>query len=84
MLDIELLTDQHARSRMHPVPVYLKPYFKQEVEKSLELGTIRSSTSPYSFPCVMTLKPDGYRVTVQFGHQNSITKFNAELSCYAD
>ena len=82
--DIELLTDKPVRSRVYPVPVHLKPYFEQEVEKLLELGIIRPSKYPYCFPCVIARKSDGYRLTVDFKHLNSITKFNAEPSCFVD
>ena len=79
--DIKLITTSPTRSKVYPVPVHLREHFEREVDNLLELGIIQPSNSAYCSPVVLVKKGDGYRLTVDYRHLNSITVFDAEPSC---
>ena len=80
--DISLITTDRIRAKLYPVPVYLQPHFKEEVDKLQEQGIIQLSSSPHCSPVVMVKKQDGtYRMAIDYRLLNSVTVFHAEPSC---
>ncbi|CAF1310430.1 unnamed protein product [Adineta ricciae] len=67
----------------HP-PISTRPYYKtvqqrktmhEEIEKLMDQGILRKSTSPWSSPALLKQKPDGsYRFLVDFRRLNAISK----------
>lgn len=77
--DIEVCTTERIKPKLYPIPLYLKPFFQQEVEELLKQGIIRPSASPHCSPVVMIKKPSGsYRLAVDYRQLNSVTVFDAE------
>ena len=80
--NIELKSKEIICRRNYPVPLHLKKYFDDEVDKMLEMGIIQPSNSNYCSPTVMVKKsgtdPVEYRLTQDFRALNAITVFDAE------
>ena len=54
--DIILTSTEPVKSKIYPVPLHLRKYFEKEVDKLLEMGIIRPSTSPFCSSPVMVPK----------------------------
>ena len=66
------------RSSPHRIPQKLEEEVNREIEKMLEMGIIRPSTSPWAAPVVIVPKPDGtIRLCVDYRKLNSVTKMDA-------
>lgn len=73
-------TDDSPPIRCSPykVPQRLKSEVNKEIDKMLELGIIRPSTSPWASPVVVVPKPNGtIRFCVDYRRLNSVTKMDA-------
>lgn len=80
--EIKLCSKTPVKCKMYKVPVHLKQHFDDEVDKLLELGIIKPSSSPFCSPCVMIEKSDKtYRLAIDFRELNAITEFDAEPPC---
>ena len=66
------------RSSPYKIPQKLEEEVNKEIEKMLEMGIIRPSTSPWAAPVVIVPKPDGtIRLCVDYRKLNSVTKMDA-------
>ena len=66
------------RSSPYRIPQKLEEEVNKEIEKMLEMGIIRPSTSPWAAPVVIVPKPDGtIRLCVDYRKLNSVTKMDA-------
>ena len=64
--------------QLRRLPVSLKETVDGEVQKMLDQGVIRPSSSPWSSPLVMVKKKDGsWRVCMDFWKVNAITHRDA-------
>ena len=80
--DIVLTSTSRVQAKIYPVPLHLKPYFEEEVNRLFEQGIIQRSSSQHCSPVVMVRKADGsYRMAIDYRQLNSITMFDAEPSC---
>lgn len=80
--DIVLNTTARIHCKIYPVPLYLKPFFEEEVNRLFQQGIIQRSSSQHCSPVVMVPKPDGsYRMAVDYRRLNAATVFHAEPGC---
>ena len=64
---IKLTDDTPIRCKSYPLPYAVREELQNEVDRMLEMGVVRPSTSPYMLPIVMVKKKDGSnRVCVDF------------------
>ena len=79
---INLTTTGTTCRRSYPIPIHLKKYFDEEVDRMLAMDIIGPSTSEFCSPSVMVEKPNEdkniYRLTQDYRGVNSITRFDAE------
>ena len=80
--EIKLKTTDVICRRNYPIPLHLRPYFDDEINKMLDMGIIQPSNSEFCSPSVMVKKAgksaDEYRLTQDFRALNAITVFDAE------
>ena len=68
---VKLTDDTPIRCKPYPLPYAMREELWNEVDSMLEMGVVRSSTSPYASPIVMVKKKDGSnRVCVDFRKLN--------------
>ncbi|XP_042229996.1 uncharacterized protein LOC121871652, partial [Homarus americanus] len=80
--DILLTTTQRVQAKVYPVPIHLRSYFEEEVDRLLEQGIIQLSSSPHCSPVVMVRKQDGtFRMAIDYRALNAVTVFHAEPAC---
>ena len=80
--DIVLHTTGRIHAKVYPVPIHLKPFFEEEVNRLFRQGIIRRSSSQHCSPVVMVAKADGsYRMAIDFRQLNAVTVFHAEPGC---
>lgn len=80
--DIVLNTTGRIQAKIYPVPIHLKPFFEEEVDRLFQQGIIRRSSSQHCSPVVMVAKADGsYRMAIDYRQLNAVTVFHAEPSC---
>lgn len=80
LVEHEIPTGDAAPIKLPPrrVPLAFVADEKREIEKMLQQGIARPSTSPWAAPLVLVRKPDGSaRVTVDFRELNRVTRDNA-------
>ena len=66
------------RCSPYKIPQKLEEEVNKEIEKMLEMGIIRPSTSPWAAPVVIVPKPDGtIRLCVDYRKINRVTKMDA-------
>ena len=66
------------RSSPYRIPQKLEEEVNNEIERMLEMGIIRPSTSPWAAPVVIVPKPDGtIRLCVDYRKLNFVTKMDA-------
>ena len=53
---IEMVTEEPVRVKPYPIPYNLREKLKQDIEQMMDMGVIRKSDSPYSFPIVRVRK----------------------------
>lgn len=71
---VTLTSEEPVRSRPYTVPYAIRSELRSEIEKMLELGVIRKSTSPYASPVVIVAKKDGSkRVCIDYRKLNKLT-----------
>ena len=71
-------TGAPIRQPLRRLPESLKLVVEQEVEKMLNQGVVRPSTSPWSSPIVMVRKKDGsWRFCVDYRKVNAVTRQDA-------
>ena len=67
------------RTKLYPLPFQKREAIGQEVDAMLKLGVISPSTSPYSSPIVLVVKPDGkYRFCTDYRMVNRVIRFGTE------
>ena len=77
--EVNLTSSVPIRSRPYPLPYQARESLKRDINKMLEMGVIRESTSPYASPVVVVKKPDGSnRVCIDYRKLNKITVFDPE------
>jgi len=83
---IELTTKESVKSKLYPVPVYLRGHCSEEVTMLREMGIIRPSKSSSCSSIVMVKKgnSDSYRMTIDYRALNAVTKFDCEPTCLID
>lgn len=70
------------QTKIYPVPIHLKKYLDEEVDRLLDQGIIRPSSSPHCSPVVIVRKQDGsYRMGINYRAINAVTVFDAEPIC---
>ena len=74
------LTDSTSiRSKPYPLPYAIRENLKTEIQEMLDLGIIRTSTSPYAAPIVIVKKKDGSnRICVDYRKLNKVTVADPE------
>jgi hypothetical protein len=84
VIEHEILVGDARPIRRPPyrTPYALRDEMKAQVDKMLEKGVIRESSSPWSFPAILVPKksPDGkpkFRFCVDFRALNALTKFDS-------
>ena len=66
------------RNVSYRIPQRRKEEVNKEIDKMLEMGIIRPSTSPWVAPVVIVFKPDGTtRLCVDYRKLNHVTKMDA-------
>ena len=79
---IKIKTTETICKKNYPIPIHLKPYFDEEVDRMLEMDIITPSKSDFCSPSVMVEKRDTekktYRLTNDYRAVNSLTEFDAE------
>ena len=76
---IKTTTEEPIHVKAYPIPYAIREIIKAEIEKMLNMGIIRKSSSPYAAPPVLVSKPDGSkRFCVAYMKLNSITVFDSE------
>ena len=78
MHKIDTGDSQPIRCSPYRIPQKLEEEVNNEIEKMLEMGIIRPSTSPWAAPIVIVPKPDGtIRLCVDYRKLNRVTKMDA-------
>jgi len=73
--EIHLETSDPVLKKMYRMPLVRQEIVKQNVDKMLNEGVIRESSSPYSAPVVLVTKKDGtQRFCVDYRELNKVTK----------
>ena len=62
---IKLTNDTPIRCKPYPLPYAMRGEFGNGMDSMLEMGVVRSSTSPYASPIIMVKKDGSNRVCVQ-------------------
>ena len=76
---IKLTDDTPIRCKPYPLPYAMREELRNKVDTMLEMGVVRTSTSPYASPIVMVKKMDGSnRMCVDFRKLNKITEVDPE------
>jgi hypothetical protein len=73
-LKINLTTSEPITSKPYPIPIKVYSLFKKEIERLLDEGIIRRSTSTYAAPAFGIFKPNNtLRIVVDYRKLNKIT-----------
>ena len=76
---VKLTDDTPICCKPYPLPYAVSEELRNEVDSMLEMGVVRSSTSPYLSPIVMVKKKDGSnRVSVDIRKLNKIMEVDPE------
>ncbi len=76
---IELTDQEPVRCKPYPIPHAVRDDVRKEIDKMLDMGIIRPSTSPYACPLTVVAKQDGsIRICCDTRLLNAKTLFNAE------
>ena len=82
---VKLTDDTPICCKPYPLPYPMREELQNEVDSMLEMGVVRSSTSPYATLIVMVKKKDGSnKVCVNFRKLNKITEVDPETMTTAE
>ena len=81
---IRVTDDTPIICKPYPLPYAMREELRNEVDTMLEMGVVRPSTSPYTWPIVIVKKDGSNRVCVDFRKLNKIAEVDPEAMTTAE